>query len=216
MKIMRHIAAAFCLAAVIAGASMAAPTTGTDTVVEGLQKKYDSVSTIEAAFTQAAFTASLNSTETNEGRVYFKKPGKWKWLYKDPAKGVFTSDGKKIWLYEPDFNQVLEKDVDPMGSGITTDFLTGVGNLRKDFNITLAEERADAWKLELVPKRQMPNMRKLFLEVDRTKLLVVKTIVVDYLGNRTTVSFRDIKVNTKIKDSTFEFTPPKGAVTVRP
>lgn len=185
-------------------------------LVEKLQKKYESISSIEASFTQEVFNPALNRSETSEGRVFFKKPGKWKWLYNDPSRGVFTSNGKKVWLFEPDFNQVIEKDVDAVSSGITTDFLTGVGNLGRDFEIGLAEEKPSSFLLELTPKAEIPNVRKLLLEVDRTRLLVVKTVVSDYLGNRTEISFRDLKINPQISDSVFELKLPKGSIVVRP
>lgn len=189
---------------------------GVEGIVERLQKKYDSISSIEALFTQDVYTASLKKSEVNEGRVFFKKPGKWKWLYNDPAKGYFSSDGKKVWLYEPDFNQVLEKDVDARSKGITTDFLTGVGNLKRDFAVKLAEERKSSWVLELNPFTPLPNVKKLLIEVDKSSLLVTKTVVTDPFGNKIEVSFRDLKINPKIADSVFALKPPKGSIVVRP
>ncbi len=189
---------------------------GVEGIVERLQKKYESISTIEASFTQDVYTASLKRSEVNEGRVFFKKPGKWKWLYNDPAKGYFSSDGKKVWIYEPDFNQVVEKDVDAGSRGITTDFLTGVGNLKRDFTVKLAEERESSWVLELTPLTPLPNVKKLLLEVDKSSLLVIKTVVADPFGNKIEVSFRDLKINPGIDDSVFALKPPKGSIVVRP
>lgn len=213
MRVLWSLCLAVVLSCVSPGPGRAAQT---DDIVEKLQKKYESISSIEASFTQDVFTVSLNKSEATEGRVYFKKPGKWKWLYNDPSRGVFTSNGKKVWLFEPDFNQVIEKDVDAASRGITTDFLTGVGNLGRDFDIRLAEERASSFLLELTPKTEIPNVKRLFLEVDRTGFLVVKTVVSDYLGNRTEISFKDLKINPQISDSVFELKPPKGSVVVRP
>jgi len=189
---------------------------GVDDIVEKLQKNYDSISSIEASFSQNVFSASLNKSEKSEGKVFFKKPGKWKWLYSDTAKGSFTSNGAKVWLYDPELNQVIEKRVDERASGITTDFLTGVGKLKSDFSVKLAEKRQTTLLLELTPKTQLPYVKVLFLEVDSAKVLVVKTIVTDYLGNRTEISFKDIQINPQIKDSVFEFEPPKNSIVVRP
>lgn len=213
MRVLRSLCLIVVLSCFCPGPGWAART---DDVVEKLQKKYESISSIEASFTQDVFTVSLNRSEATEGRVFFKKPGKWKWLYNDPSRGVITSNGKKVWIFEPDFNQVIEKDVDAVNSGITTDFLTGVGNLERDFDIRLTEEKAGTWLLELAPKTQIPNVKKLFLEVDRARLLVIKTVVSDYLGNRTEISFKDLKINPQISDSVFELKPPKGSIVVRP
>ncbi len=213
MRVFRAVCLALLLTALFPAATEAA---GINGIVGKLQKKYESISSIEASFTQDVFTASLNRSEVNEGRVLFKRPGKWKWLYNDPARGVFTSNGRKVWLFEPDLNQVIEKDVDAQSTGITTDFLTGVGNLSRDFDIRLSEERPGSWLLELTPKTELPNVKKLFLEVDKAELLVVKTVVSDHLGNRAGISFKDIKTNPHINDSVFEFKPPKGSIVVRP
>jgi outer membrane lipoprotein carrier protein len=213
MRVFRSAFLVLLLTILFPGAAVSA---GINGVVEKLQKKYESISSIEATFTQDVFTSSLNRSEVNEGRVLFKKPGKWKWLYNDPAKGVFTSNGSKVWLFEPDLNQVIEKDVDASSAGITTDFLTGVGNLSRDFDIRLSEDRPGSWLLELTPRTELPNVKKLFLEVDKAELLVVKTVVSDHLGNRASITFKDIKTNPLIKDSVFEFKPPKGSIVVRP
>lgn len=213
MRVFRSVCLALLLTVLFSSAALAA---GINGIVEKLQKKYESISSIEASFTQDVFTASLNRSEVNEGRVLFKKPGKWKWLYNDPARGVFTSNGRTVWLFEPDLNQVIEKDVDASSTGITTDFLTGVGNLRRDFDIKLSKERPGSWLLELTPRTELPNVKTLFLEVDKAGLLVVKTVVSDHLGNRTSISFKDIKTNPRINDSVFEFKPPKGSIVVRP
>lgn len=213
MRVFRSVCLALLLTTLLSTAAEAA---GMNGVVEKLQKKYESISSIEASFTQDVFTASLNRSEVNEGRVLFKKPGKWKWLYNDPARGVFTSNGRKVWLFEPDLNQVIEKDVDASSTGITTDFLTGVGNLSRDFDIKLSEERPGSWLLELTPRTELPNVKKLFLEVDKAELLVVKTAVSDHLGNRASITFKDTKINPRINDSVFEFKPPKGSIVVRP
>lgn len=187
-----------------------------DKLVSSLQQRYESVNSIEADFTQDAYSKTLKNSQISEGKVYFKKPGKMRWQYLKPIKDELVSNGKTIWLYQPDLGQVVERSTETTASAIATDFLTGVGNLRKDFDIKLAEDKSDSYRLSLTPKAPQPNIKKLFLEVDKSKTLVTKTIIVDNFGNETRVSFKNIKTNTSIKDSLFDFVPPKGTTVVKP
>jgi len=139
-----------------------------------------------------------------------------KWLYRTPNRDELVSDGKTIWFFQSDLNQVMERPVDAGSSSVATDFLTGVGNLKNDFEITLVKENGSVYRLALSPNNPQPNLKKFYIEVDKTNFLVVKTIVENYFGTVTTVSFRNIKVNAPIKDSFFEFSPPKGAAVIKP
>lgn len=189
---------------------------GLEEVVGGLQRRYDSISSVEADFTQEFSSKSMKEPQVSEGRVYFKKPGKMRWVYKKPANDELVSDGRKVWVWQQDLNQVIERSVDKAGPGIATDFLSGVGNLRRDFDIGLAGEGGGNPRLMLTPREPMPNVKKLTIELDKESLIVVKTIVSDLFGNETRVSFRNIKTNSPRKDSFFEFKVPEGATVVRP
>ncbi len=187
-----------------------------DKIVEGLQHKYEKISTIEADFAQEAFTKSLNKSQTSEGKVYFKKPGKMKWLYRKPVNDEIVSDGKTIWVFQSDLNQVIEKQVEGGASNLAVDFLSGIGDIKKGFDIEPPAVVKGAYRLSLKPKTPQPNVKRIIIEVDKESFLVEKTIVEDLFGNEARVTLKDIKANTPLKDSIFEFTPPKGSSIVRP
>ncbi|MBI5491894.1 MAG: outer membrane lipoprotein chaperone LolA [Deltaproteobacteria bacterium] len=186
-----------------------------DKAVSSLQHAYEKITSIEADFTQEAFTKSLGRAQTSEGRVYFKKPGKMRWTYKKPSNDEIVSDGRTIWLFQGDLNQVIEKPVEEAAS-LAADFLSGIGDLKKDFDIDSSTGTKDGFRIVLRPKAQQPNVKKITLEVNGETLLVEKTIVEDLFGNETRVMLRNMKVNPPLKDSLFEFTPPRGSSIVRP
>lgn len=204
----------FAFTAALCGSSPAAE--DVNRIVDELQRKYGSISTIEAGFTQEVAARGLAKPQASEGRVYFKKPGKMRWAYSRPERDELVSNGKTVWVYQPDINQVMERPARGVQSTIATDFLSGVGNLNKDFNITLAEERKDAYVLSLAPKEPLQNVQRIFVELDRKTFLISKTVVQDLFGNETRVLFKDIKVNAPQKDGLFEFRAPEGATVIRP
>ncbi len=181
-----------------------------DEIVARLQEKYETVTSLSADFTQEVFSKSSNKPFTSGGRVFFKKPGKMRWQYAGENKDELVSNGKTVWFFQPDLNQALEKKVDASMSGISTDFLSGVGNLKRDFNVSLAGEKADAYRLVLTPKQTLANVKRISITLDRRAGIIVKTSVEDPLGTITEVGFKNVKLNDSIRDSFFEFGAPKG------
>jgi outer membrane lipoprotein carrier protein len=182
-------------------------------VASRLQEKYSAMKTLSASFTQEAASTGLSEKRVSRGEVYFKKPGKMRWRYTHPVKDEIASDGRTVWVYQPDLNQVMER---PADSGMTADFLTGVGNLTRDFNVTLESETGSAVLLGLTPKARQPGLKRLTIEVDKELYLVRRTVVTDHYGNVTEVVFTDIRVNEPLKDTLFEFSAPEGSTIVRP
>jgi outer membrane lipoprotein carrier protein len=182
-------------------------------VISNLQMKYESITTLSADFEQEAYSQSLQSSEHAKGTVAFKKPGMMRWDYF--GGGKIVSNGKFIWVYQPDLAQVIETTVDPSKPNITTDFLTGIGNLEKDFSVTLLSSGATGYTLSLVPKIPMGNTRELIIEIDNTFLLK-KTTAIDTFNNETRVEFLDIKINNDLPNESFEYKEQRGIKIIRP
>jgi len=185
-------------------------------IISKLQKTYDGIQDIRANFTQFTTSASIKETRKAEGIVYFKKPGMMKWEYKSPSKDVIVSDGKTLWAYQQDIGQVITGDVAAYGTYISNNFLAGIGNLKKDFDIELSENDNSAYLLKLNPKVPQPNVQKLYIAVDKKTFLVAKTIVYDFLGNETKVVFENIKTNQSLSGNIFKFKIPEGVKVVKP
>ena len=185
------------------------------TVVERLQARYSGLTTIEADFTQE-FRSAMGGTQTSSGKVYMKKPGKMRWNYKNPIQDEIVSDGRAIWVYQPDLNQVILRTVDEAATTIATDFLSGIGQIKKDFHTEIFGESPEAWTLKLTPRSPQPNLKALLLDVDKQSSLAVRTVMVDHFGNETRVSFSGIKLNLAVPGPLFDFTPPAGASVIRP
>lgn len=184
-------------------------------VVSKLQSKYESIASIKADFTQEVSSKGMPAMKS-EGKVWLKKPGKMRWEYKKPAKDLIVSDGKTIWLYQPDLNQVIERPASLSASAMATDFLSGIGNIEKEFDVKLAALESSNHVLILTPKQEQASLKKLILEVGKENSIVEKTTITDHFGNQTAVTFTNIKLNASMKNSLFKYTPPRGAAIVRP
>ncbi|MBI2413480.1 MAG: outer membrane lipoprotein chaperone LolA [Deltaproteobacteria bacterium] len=199
------------LAALLMVSSLSFAAVPPDDIVSKIQQKYGTIGTIEADFVQEATSKAMKRSDTSEGKVYFKKPGKMRWEYKKPLQDLIVSNGKTVWVFQPDLSQAIEKPFDAGAAGLATDFLSGIGDLKKNFKVKVS----DSDTITLVPKDTGENIKKITLSLDAGGL-VKKTTIDDAYGNETSITFKNMKTNTELKDSLFEFKPPKGVTIVKP
>ncbi|MBI5236713.1 MAG: outer membrane lipoprotein chaperone LolA [Deltaproteobacteria bacterium] len=213
----RYIAVVLTIFAVLAVSDKASFALEAEPIISAMQARYEKISTVTAVFTQEVSTQT-GGVLKSEGEFFFKKPGRMKWLYTMPEKDVVVSNGKTLWVFQPDLNQVIEKPMEAGAGALVISFLSGLGELKDEFDITLAAVNDDAKNhvLNLEPKKTHPGIKRMTMELDKKTLIVVKTVVQDHLGNTTAITFSGIKTDIPLKDSFFEYKPPKGAAVVRP
>jgi chaperone LolA len=181
-----------------------------DSIVARIQEKYEKVSTLSARFVQETYIKTLDKREFAEGRVYFQKPGKMRWDYTAPAGDEVVSDGLTLWVYESELAQVIETPARTATASVAMDFLTGSGDLKNDFSVTLIDEKARSFLLGLEPKAALDGIKRISIEVDKGNYLVVKSVIYDHFGGETSISLADIEPNAALKGSLFEFSVPQG------
>src|SRR5438093_7662841 len=120
-------------------AGRAAATSDQETA-QALQKKYAAIKDFSADFVHVYEGGVLRKKVTERGHVLIKKPGKMRWEYTSPEPKLFVSDGVKMYSYLPQDKQVIVTSV-PQDDRTTTPtlFLTGKGDLTRDFSSSLVE-----------------------------------------------------------------------------
>ncbi|MBI5971224.1 MAG: outer membrane lipoprotein chaperone LolA [Deltaproteobacteria bacterium] len=188
-----------------------------DAVIAKLKGRFSGVTSLTADFTQEVKSGSTPMGRLT-GKVTLKRPGarellsSMKWVYSNGD--TITSDGHTTWVYQPDLNQVIESKGAP--GSVAADFLTGMGDVKKSFTVSLDEKRKDAFVLRLAPKTGENNVKRVTLEISRTDYLVKKSIVEDWFGTLTEIEFSGMRLNEPVAAGLFDFKPPKGARVVRP
>lgn len=191
-----------------------------------------------ATFAQESRIAALDRAQQAGGAVLvrFTAPRKgenpgvmFRWHYEKPAVQELVCDGKTLWVYLPENNQLI---ISPVDSNTPREndplaFLTGLGNLSRDFTVSFAAPERDEqgnYRIELQPRRPSPVLERMTIAVSReavekgngTLFPVAATTVVDPSGNTTTISFSDVRVNRGLGAERFTFVAPAGVEVVRP
>ncbi len=164
---------------------------------------------------------------------------KFHWQYDSPTTQRIVSDGETMWVYLPENNQVIQSNIEQINKADQNDpmaFLTGLGNLSRDFTISWAIPDQDAdgnYVLEMSPRRTSSLINKLVIVVDQYAVErylnrdqeerpgnrwfpILSTTVYDPSGNSTIIEFSNLRVNQGLPDTTFGFIIPAGVQVVRP
>ena len=189
------------------------PALSAEQVADELQRIYEQTKDFKAAFRQEYQSRALGQKKVSSGFVYVKKPGLMRWDYREPRPKHFVSDGKALYIYDPDLEQVMV-DRSFSGSDLSTavTFLWGKGKLRQEFSISFAKDAdkdPDHYLLELVP-HSLARFKKLWFKVDRKSFRVLETVVEDPGGNTNRIVFSNLSVNVGLADDAFHFELPEG------
>src|SRR5712691_2623816 len=128
-----YVLASAPLVAALMAASPALAAPSLDEVIRGVESAYGRMTDLKAEFNQTSFNKSLNSTIPAQGAVYLKKGGKVRWEYTEPTRQEIVSDGKKLWVYTPQLNQVNVGEAPEALAGPAGSFLAGLGKLHEHF-----------------------------------------------------------------------------------
>src|SRR5438552_762164 len=193
-------------------AGVAAETKNADAIVDSLQKNYDATVDFTADFRQETEVKTLNRSLKAFGKLSFKRPGKMLWRYEEPKGQFVLADGKHLYFYQPDQNQVIKSPLKNAFRGdIPLSFLLGLGNLKKDFNATLKASEDSQYVVRLEPKGEAGGFNEILIGVSKASYDIVWVSVRDAASNLTTLRFSGMRKGVGLKDSLFEVQIPKGA-----
>ena len=192
--------------------STAAENHNADVVVEALQKSYDATVDFVADFRQETEVKTLNRTMKASGKLSFKRPGKMLWRYDEPKNQFVLTDGKHLYFYQPEQNQVIKSPLKNAFRGdIPLSFLLGLGSLKKDFNATLKASDDNQNVLRLEPKGEAGGFSEILVGVSKASSDILWVSVRDAANNLTTLRFAGMRKGVGVNDSLFQVKIPNGA-----
>jgi outer membrane lipoprotein carrier protein len=165
--------------------------------------------TATGRFEQQVFDRSGKAVEKASGTFAFQRPGKFRWVYEKPHQQVLVGDGTKLWIHDPDLNQVTVKHIDQAISSTPAALLAGKDDITALFTLRDAGSADGLEWVEATPKAPDTGFERVRLGL-RGKTLAAMELY-DQLGGRTMLRFVDLKSNAPVAADNFRFVPPKGA-----
>ncbi len=179
-----------------------------------LQSFLDRIQTLDADFTQRSLTLDSGMPPESHGHFSSSKPGRFRWDYRSPNPQVILSDGRTVWFYEPDLEQVT------VGSAEFLDQTPAAllsSKARVDELFHWRVHRDPVWRLpqiDLTPKQEGP-VHQVSIILHPSKDRILKLAVTDSLGNRSDFQFSRMVFNRRLDAGLFQFKVPPGVDVIR-
>ncbi len=181
-------------------------------VVADLQTTLTRMHALQGDFIQTVTTRS-GKVQVSQGDFAIQRPGKFRWNYRKPYEQLIVADGKEVWLYDPDLEQVTIRKIDKALDASPAALLSGDNNLDKRYQLKALPAKENLSWVEAIPKQNDSNFNRVRLGFTNNE--VRKMELEDSFGQTTKIELRTSVVNGKPDAGLFRFTPPKGADVIR-
>ena len=164
--------------------------------------------TLTARFSQLTLDATGTQLQETSGTVALKRPGQLRWHTDAPLEQLLVSDGQKVWLYDPDLEQVTIQTLDQRLTHTPALLLSGdISQIRESFALE-HRESGDVVDFILRPKAADTLFDSLRLSFRGGVINDMQLI--DSVGQRTNILFLGVKLNEILDPDQFRFEVPEG------
>lgn len=175
-----------------------------------IESRYNHARTLQVVF-QEQYTRPGEIRRTDSGTLLLRKPLRMRWDYSQPKGKLFLSDGKNLYLYTPDTNEVEMtklKETEDMRAPLA--FLLGNLKFSKDFRNIQAKPDGPLMRITAEPKTEnLPYSAVEFVVtvdgiIREVKVTAYDKSVIDF-------NFKDEKLDPPLDARLFQFHMPPGA-----
>lgn len=155
--------------------------------------------------------------KTSSGRFEFRRPNQFRFEYLRPFEQSIVADGKTLWIYDVDLNQVTSRaQQEVLGNTPAALIASGssVAELSRLFVLTSAATTDGLQWVQALPRERDGSLNQVRLAFAQGQLTILE--IEDGLGQRSVLTFQNWRSNTGIGSERFRFQPPAGTAVLRP
>lgn len=165
--------------------------------------------TLRAEFAQTLVAKNGRKPQQSSGVVAISRPGRLRWEILKPYPQLVVGDGDRIWIYDPELQQVTVRKAGQAIGGSPAALLAGSNELEKNFTLTEAGDADGLNWVEATPKAADSGFEKVRLGFVGSELKAMELF--DSFGQTTLIRFSKIERNPGLGPGLFKFSPPPGA-----
>lgn len=174
-----------------------------------LNRFFTSVNTIQGSFVQQLYGKDDRVKETVRGHLVLQRPGKFRWVYKQPDPQQIVSDGRNIWMYDQDLDQVTVKPLNSMVRSSPAIILIQRSVPDSQFNVMEMDDKTSGWNwFYLKPHRKQDDFTAIQMGMDN-KGNLKQMVMYDKIGQKTVITF-STTLNRPVNTKQFRFVAPAG------
>ncbi len=202
---------------------------GLERVLKQMDDAARDFKTTEASVVWDQYQKVINETETEKGKIYFRREGGEIQMAADfiePDKKYVIYSGGKVQVYQPKIDQVTVYDAGKSRIDVDSFLVLGFGggghNLLKSYDVKfLGRETVNGVKtekLELIPKFEhfRNNIARILLWINPAQGISVQQQLFEPSGDYHLSKYSDIKIKQKLPDDIFMLKTTKKTKFVSP
>lgn len=164
--------------------------------------------TFQAGFTQSVSGANNRARQKSKGMIVVQSPDNFYIEYTEPYKLIYVADGKKLWSYDEDLEQVVVKEQGSLLINTPAMLLGNPKDLTKSYSIEKTGLVAGWLWFKLTPKTDNSNFETIGLAFKDNELKAME--MRDSFGQTTRLEFNRVIKNPTLAKNRFKFVPPEG------
>lgn len=165
---------------------------------------------LQGKFEQRVYDANDRLREESRGEVALAVPRQFRWDYQQPFEQTIVADGSRIWIHDPDLEQVTVREQAEGEASSPLMVLIDPGLLEERFVLT-AEQAAEGLDWFLLEPKGADEAGFETARLGMRDGSLVEIRLQDQLGQRTIMKFSAWQRNGVLRDGLFRFVPPPGA-----
>jgi outer membrane lipoprotein carrier protein len=177
--------------------------------IEDLQAFLNETQSFQAQFRQTISNRQGVQAQESFGVLSIVRPGKLRWEVSKPHPQLVVGNNEKVWVYDPELEQVTIRRNDLNSGDSPAALLAGRSALEKNFTLSEDGESDGLHWVEAVPRASDSNFEKIRIGLAGKTLRAMA--LHDNFGQVTRIYFSKAERNPKLPASLFTFTPPAGA-----
>ena len=188
---------------------------GGDALASGLDQMKEflvETHTARGTFVQTVEGRNGKKPVQSAGDFAFERPGKFRWIYQKPFAQTMISDGKTLWSYEPDLNQLTIKKITNSLGASPAGLLAGA-SLEKYFDLRDAGTVDGIDAVDATPHGEEAIFQRVRIGISGK--LPVYMEIYDNFGQTTYLRFTHFERNPGLPAGSFSFTAPKGTEVIK-
>lgn len=184
------------------------PTVAAADAVSSLKAKLDEMQSLSGNFKQTMSDNTGVQIQKSSGEFHLKRPGYFLWQSQEPFAQTVLGTPDKLWIYDPDLEQVTVQPRTPEQKNNPASLLAGdLEQLRAAFAVSESGTR-DSVTYELKPLDSHSSYKT--VEFVFVKGALQELAFLDKLDQTTQIQFDQVKLNPPLAADVFKFTPPPG------
>ncbi len=200
------------LAAVIVGL-FAMPASAGE-AMQRLKDFTEGLDSFSAGFVQTRYDEEQEPIRKSEGLAWLKRPGLFRWEYREPYQQVIVADGERLWIHDADLEQVTVKKTERALGTAPIMLLSKAEPLSRQFDLKDLGKREGLYWVRLRPKVDDTDFREIYLGFGDRALKVME--LRDRFDQATQIRFHHVELNPEVAPERFQFAPPEGVDVIGP